>query len=277
MSNRTTLPDNESMAAAAFTRQSGTFDAIYSGDRIIGYKRNRVRAHLAGKIFPGCRILELNSGTGEDAIWLAQQGCRVHATDLSTGMLERLRQKVRSAGLQSVVTAECCSFTALSAIQQKGPFDLIFSNFAGLNCTGRLDRVLSSFSSLLKPGGIVTLVILPPFCLWEFLLIFKGKFKTATRRLFSGNGATAHLEGQYFTCWYYKPSYVIRHLQHDFHLLSVEGLCTVVPPSYIEKFAENHPRVFQILKTREDKWKDKWPWKYCGDYYIISLQKKSSA
>ena len=54
---------------------------------------------------------------------------------------------------------------------RKGPYDMIFSNFAGLNCTGELDKVLASFSSLLKPKGIVTLVLLPGFCLWEFLLI----------------------------------------------------------------------------------------------------------
>ena len=60
--------------------------------------------------------------------------------------------------------------------------------FAGLNCTDELGKVLDSFNDLLKPGGRVTLVILPKFCLWEFLLIFKGKFRTAFRRVFSSNG-----------------------------------------------------------------------------------------
>ncbi len=65
---------------------------------------------------------------------------------------------------------------------------MIFSNFAGLNCTGKLDQVLLSFDPLLKPGGLVTLVLLPPFCVWETALVLKGKFKTAFRRFFSKKG-----------------------------------------------------------------------------------------
>jgi hypothetical protein len=52
-------------------------------------------------------------------------------------------------------------------------------------------------------------------------------------------------------------------------------LCTLVPPSYIENFAEKHPRTFAILKRKEDKWKASWPWRSLGDYYIISFSKKS--
>jgi ubiquinone/menaquinone biosynthesis C-methylase UbiE len=265
---------NESLAAAAFTMQSQKFDELYSENKIIEYKRDRVRLHLKRFIKPGNSILELNSGTGEDAIWLAQQSCKVHATDISTGMLEIVQQKIKNDALENLITYEICSFTALENLQQKGPFDLIFSNFAGLNCTGDLDKVLASFCKLLKPKGIVTLVILPQFCLWEFLLIFKGNLKTATRRLFSKNGRSAHLEGHHFKCWYYNSSYVIKVLKKDFNLLSIEGLCTLVPPSYIEHFAEKHSRAYQFLKAKENKWKEKWPWKYLGDYYIISLQKK---
>jgi hypothetical protein len=43
----------------------------------------------------------------------------------------------------------------------------------------------------------------------------------------------------------------------------------------MEGFAENNPRLYQFLKIRENKYKNKWPWKYIGDYYIISLQKNN--
>jgi ubiquinone/menaquinone biosynthesis C-methylase UbiE len=222
----------------------------------------------------------LNSGTGEDAIWFASRGHQVHATDISEGMQYILKQKTAAAGLNEKISTELISYTALKDLrtaacgQHKKEYDLIFSNFAGLNCTGELDKVLRSFAPLLKTGGIATLVILPKFCLWEFLLLFKGKFKTAFRRLFSRNGVTAHIEGTLFTCWYYNPSYVIKHLKNDFNLLDLEGLCTVVPPSYMEGFTEKHPKMFSFLRSRENKWKRKWPWKNTGDYYIISMQKK---
>jgi ubiquinone/menaquinone biosynthesis C-methylase UbiE len=264
---------NEEQAAAAFTKQAAIFDALYSPDTIIQYKRERVRQHLQQFISPNSNVLELNSGTGEDAVWLAQHGHHVHATDISAGMQQQMIEKIKTFKLQDKITYELVSFTQLEKLQPQ--YDHIFSNFAGLNCTHELDKVLRSFNALLKPGGKITLVILPKFCLWEFLLLFKGRFRTAFRRLFSSNGVTAHVEGEVFTCWYYNPSFVIKQLQQEFSLLAVEGLCTLVPPSYIEGFAEKHPRLYNSLRSKEDKWKTKWPWKYIGDYYIISFEKKA--
>ena len=265
---------NESLASTAFTQQANKFDKLYSDNLIIQYKRKRVRDHLSKFVFPGQNILELNSGTGEDAIWFAQQNCHVLATDISVGMIEVLQQKVKDGHLEKLINSEICSFTALENLKNQGPYDLIFSNFAGLNCTGELDKVLASFTGLLKPKGIVTLVILPKFCLWEFLLIFKSKLQTATRRIFSKNGVKARVEQTNFTCWYYNPAYVMKHLKKDFDLLDIEGLCTIVPPSYIENFPEKFPKLFSSLCKIENSWKNKWPWKYIGDYYIISLRKK---
>jgi ubiquinone/menaquinone biosynthesis C-methylase UbiE len=265
---------NEQNAETAFTNQSVVFDQKYAADTIINYKRSRVRAHVLQFLPPNSAILELNSGTGEDALFFARQGHRVHATDVSTGMQQELKRKVAANKMEQSITAENCSFTELEQLQNRGLYDMIFSNFAGLNCTGELDKVLSSLNGLLKPGGMVTLVMLPKFCLWETLLVFKGKFRTAVRRLFSKDGRKAHIDGGYFKCWYYDPSFIIKKLKDQFDLLAVEGLCTLVPPSYIEGFAEKHPAIYEFLKMKEDKFKSRWPWKYIGDYYIISLEKK---
>lgn len=265
---------NEIYVEEAFSKQSGIFDELYSENTIVRYKRSRVRKHVLQYLRQWGSILELNSGTGEDALFFAKKGHKVHATDISAGMQQQLMKKVAYHEMERMVSNERCSFTALQELKNKGPYDHIFSNFAGLNCTGDLKAVLSSLSPLVKPGGVVTLVILPKFCLWEFLLVFKGKFRTAFRRFASKNGRKAHVEGTHFTCWYYNPSYVISSMKEDYDLLSVEGLCTVVPPSYIEGFAEKHPGAYKFLKRAEDRLKLSWPWKYIGDYYIISFSKK---
>jgi len=267
---------NELRSASAFNKQSAIFDEIYSGNTIIQYKRRRVREHVQQFLKPGSSILELNAGTGEDAIHFAEQGHWVHATDISVGMQSRLAEKVKQRQLETKITHEICSFTELPNLNRKGPYDLIFSNFAGLNCTDEIEMVLRSLKPLLKNNAVATLVLLPKFCLWETALAFKGKFKTAFRRFFSGRGRKAHIEGEYFLCWYYNPSYVKQILKSDFEVLSIEGLCTLVPPSYIENFAEKHPKTFHRLVTLENKWNKKWPWKSIGDYYIISLRKKDS-
>jgi len=264
----------EKRAGQAFGRQAPVFDTIYGSDRIVQYKRKRVRDHVEQWLRPGSHILELNAGTGEDAIYFAQKGHRVHATDISTGMLEILAKKVEEKGMSAQVTNACCSFTNLEALEEKGPYDYLFSNFAGLNCTGNIHKVLSSFEKLVKPGGYITLVVLPRFCLWETLLLLKGKFRTAFRRWSGKTGTKAKVEGLPFRCWYYQPATITRALQKDFDKIALEGLCTLVPPSYIEGFAEKHPRWFQRLVKWEDKWKRHWPWRSTGDYYILTLQRK---
>lgn len=267
---------NEQQVALAFTGQSAIFDQLYATNGIVAYKRERVRQFLLKYLRPGSRILELNAGTGEDTIFLAKQGHHVHATDISTGMQDRLKEKVLSQGMNAFVSQELCSFTSLEKLTDKGPFDCIFSNFAGLNCTGDLQKVLASFDFLLKPGGIVVLVVLPRFSLWETLLMFKGKFKTASRRFFSFGGRTAKIDGAFFTCWYYSPGFIRRALKKEFKLKELEGLCTIVPPSYIENFPEKFPGLYGWLCIMENRLKGRWPWKYIGDYYIISLQKVHS-
>jgi len=266
--------DNEQLVAAAFDRQSRHFDELYIPNTIIQYKRKRVMDYLLSRLNPGSNILELNAGTGDDAVFLAQCGHRVHATDISEGMQEKLKDKVAGLGLSFLVTTEICSFTALETLHNQGPYDCIFSNFAGLNCSDKLDRVLTSFDSLLKPGGLVVLVMLPRFCFWESLLLFRGKFKTATRRFFSSKGRRANIEGLSFRCWYYSPRVIDRTMRGKYINRELEGLCTIVPPSYMEHFPAKHPGLYSFLCSAENKLCRTWPWNYIGDYYITSFRKR---
>jgi len=264
---------HEQLAADAFNRQSAVFDKIYAENITVSYKRKRVRNHVLKLIKPGSNILELNAGTGDDAVFFAQQGHTVHATDIAGDMQDKLRIKVQQCNVSNLISTEICSYTQLENLQNKGPYDLIFSNFGGLNCTGDLQKVLGFFNSLLKPGGIATIVVMPKFCLWENMLALRGDFKTAFRRLKHTNGTPAHIEGVHFLCWYYSPSYIQKVLKKDFDLINVEGLCTIVPPSYMENFPKKHPQLFNWLIKKEERFKGKFPWKNIGDYFIISLRK----
>jgi ubiquinone/menaquinone biosynthesis C-methylase UbiE len=265
---------NELKVTEAFTKQSEVFDSLYADDAIIRYKRQRVREHILQYAIGNDLMLELNCGTGEDAIFFAGKGYKVFATDISPGMLDKLKMKVAQAGSENRISIEQCSFTELQTLQGNQTFDYIYSNFGGLNCTAELKKVLHSFDMLLKPGGVFTLVVISKFCLWETLLFFRGKFKTAFRRFSAHKGRAARVEGSFFKCWYYSPSFIKRELQDDYEFLSLEGLCTIVPPSYIENFDMKHPRLFYFLKKQEDKLKKKWPWNRMGDYFIISFRRK---
>jgi ubiquinone/menaquinone biosynthesis C-methylase UbiE len=126
-----TVSTNEMRAAKAFSKQSAVFDELYSPDTIIQYKRQRVREHVNKLIKPYSHILELNAGTGEDAVYFARQGHTVHATDLSSGMLDKLAIKIKEKKLTDRISYEACSYTMLKDLSEKGPYDHVFSNFAG--------------------------------------------------------------------------------------------------------------------------------------------------
>src|SRR5580765_8745369 len=107
----------ENQAALAFSNQSVYFDELYASQEIIRYKRKRVRDHLLNCLLPGGHVLELNSGTGEDAVFLAQKGYYVHATDISAGMQKKLIEKVSFHGLSESITTELCSFNQLDYLE----------------------------------------------------------------------------------------------------------------------------------------------------------------
>lgn len=264
----------EEKAAKAFDKQSGVFDSLFSDNPIIQYKRERVRAHLNSVLHPVSHMLELNSGTGEDAIYFASLGHTIHTTDVSVGMQKIRLQKILASGMESRISDECCSFTKLEGLNNRGPYDHIFSNFGGLNCTNDLSGVLDSFAGLLKPGGGVTLVVMPTFSIWELGLLLKGKWKTAFRRFSGRRGTAAHIEGEYFTCWYYNPSFITKHLHRQFKVIRLETLCLFVPPSYMDNFTKKYPGLYTRLKKVERTWGGSWPWNRMGDYFIISLRKR---
>jgi ubiquinone/menaquinone biosynthesis C-methylase UbiE len=229
--------------------------------------RNKVYAHLGRYLRPGHRILELNAGTGIDAAYLAQQGFQVHATDIAPGMLERLQMK--QAGLPNL-TFEQLSFTSLYKVQG-APYDAVFSNLGGLNCLPDLKPVIELLPGVLKPGGLVTWVLMPPVCLWEMAEVFRGQIRLAFRR-FARGGTTAHLEGKTFKVWYFTPEKVRAAFGDHFRLLSIEGLSVITPTAESKNLAKRHPRVYSALAWLDDRLAPRWPWRGWGDFFIISLR-----
>src|SRR4030095_16614119 len=108
--NQSQLTIEEKSALAAFSKQAPEFDRLYENDAIIGYKRARVRDHIDSFLPAQSSILELNAGTGDDAVYFAQQGHAIHATDISPAMMERLVNKVNENGMQASISNELCSF-----------------------------------------------------------------------------------------------------------------------------------------------------------------------
>jgi ubiquinone/menaquinone biosynthesis C-methylase UbiE len=259
-----------STIAVAFSRTAEKYDAFANDHPNQTRMRNKVYAHVERFIPARSRILELNCGTGTDAIELARRGYHVHATDIAPGMLERLQDKIGQNSLSEHITFQLCSFTELNQVQS-APFDAVFSNLGGLNCIPDLSEVIVQLPNVLRPGGIVTWVLMPPVCLWEMAEIFRGHPRLAFRR-FARNGTRAHLEGLHFTVYYFTPKKVLGWFGGKYDYLAIEGLSVITPTAESKNFANRYTRLYQTLSWLDDRLAYRSPWRGWGDFFIVTMR-----
>jgi ubiquinone/menaquinone biosynthesis C-methylase UbiE len=264
--------EQENNVSAAFTAQSSKFDAQTTGNPMEVFYRDITRNHVLSFIQKGQTMLELNCGTGLDAMFFARQGLKVHATDNSDGMLNELRIKLDSENLNGSVTYQKCSFQSLNPVLKENKYDHVFSNYGGLNCAEDLAQVIKQVDAHVKPGGMVHFVMIAPVCFWEWITVFKGKFKFAFRRL-TKKGLRSHLEGHYFDTYYYSAAYVQKAFGKNYAVVKMRALGFFTPPTFNHYFPTKHPVLFKVLKQLELTLNGLWPFNRTGDLYIISLKK----
>lgn len=256
-------------AAEAFSKQADVFDAIDAADPMIGWVRDRVRAQALRHMRKGDRLLELNSGTGIDSAWFAEQGMRVTATDIAPGMVAQ--QLLKQAKASSSWRTIQCSYLELDRLGAER-YDHVFSNFGGLNCTDRLDLVLNAMERIILPGGTCTLVIMPRICPWEMAAALKGNFGLARRRF--ERHTNARIEGVDFPCHYYSARYVRQQLGAPFEVIDQRGLSVFAPPPQRERFLQHWPRLSNWLMNLDDRIATYPPFHSWGDHFVITLRKR---
>ncbi len=263
-----------SQVAAAFSRKAGVYDAFGQDHENLTRMRQKVYDQLSRRTAAGSHILELNAGTGLDAVALIKRGYCVHATDIAPGMVAQMVNKKAQLALDGRFSTQLCSFTDLDQVIG-GPFDAIFSNFGGLNCVEDLTAVTCHLPNLLRPGAILTWVIMPPICPWELALLPKD-WRVATRRLRRG-GVRAKVEGVTFQTTYFTPGQVQQALGPAFELLELRGLSVVTPTADNDKFARQHPRLFRSLVHLDDFLSHRPLFNRIGDFFVLTARYLSDA
>jgi len=257
--------------ADAFSRTAEHYDSFADDHPHLTRMREQVYAHVVRHVPAGASILELNAGTGTDAVALARRGYRVHATDIAAGMLERVLPKATALGVSDRVSVASCSFLELDSLSG-APYDAVFSDLGGLNCTNDLPRVARGIDRVLRPGGVAVLVVMPPVCLWELALVLLGRPREATRRLRRG-GTRAHLEGRWFTIHYFTPAAVRDAFGTHYRCEDVHGLSVITPTGESKNLAKRHPRIYGALAWLDDRLAPHAPFNRWGDFFVIVLRR----
>ncbi|MFN0173544.1 MAG: class I SAM-dependent methyltransferase [Saprospiraceae bacterium] len=273
--------DSENLIGSEFDAVAGEYDATFSRTAVGMLLRQRVWALLSDGVtqsHPVTSVLELNCGTGEDAIWLVNQGFQVLATDASPKMVAIAKAKIERAGLTEKASFRVCSFAEIEQLPERD-FDLIFSNFGGLNCVSpeELGRLGAVFAQKLKPGGIFIAVVMSRFCWWEILyFLLKLKPREAFRR-FSKKPVEARLDTQTtISTWYYSPAEFQKHLQFNEMRSIVQPIGFWLPPSYLNPFFDKRPSLLCFLNFLEMRFAPSWL-AFAADHYWVSMESPRDA
>lgn len=256
-----------------FDKHAKNYDTVFTNSMIGKAQRSRVYHFLKQSVLSEKKlnILEINCGTGEDAQYFAEMEHRVLATDISSEMIKVANQKHQNKNLKF----QQLDITKITSETFTEKFDLIFSNFGGLNCLSR-NEIANFFSvseSLLNPKGKMALVIMPKHCWWErFYFSIKGDFKKANRRN-SNEFIYANVEGVQVPTWYYNPEELVSLASYKYKTITTKPIGIAIPPSYLEPFFTNKKSWFQILLWKE-KWLSSSFWAKYSDHYMIVFQKK---
>jgi SAM-dependent methyltransferase len=284
----------------AFDTLAPTYDADFTASPIARYLRGLVHGRLLHYFHAGDHVLELGCGTGEDALFLAQRGIRVTATDSSDAMLHAARAKsaghpliqvarldmsqLPATGFQSLARIE---YSVLSTQSSSLPptdhqppaashFSAAFSNFGPVNCLNEWKSLAAWLSKRLVPGGIIGLGVMSPLCLWEPLWHgLHGEWAIARRR-WKRDGTAFNPAGRDSDLQIYYPT--IQRLKHDFSVwfecVYVRPLGVFLPPSDVYGAIEKRPTLLRLLMGFERRfggWAALAPF---ADHYWIEFKLK---
>jgi ubiquinone/menaquinone biosynthesis C-methylase UbiE len=259
-------------AGLAFNTIAEQYDEMFTRSLIGRGQRDAVWEVLRQTFASGERVVELNCGTGEDALFLARMGVSVVACDASERMIavatRRMAAKIRNAHVQFRVLSN----ERIGELGDAGVFDGAFSNFSGLNCVADLSAVARQLASLIKPCGRILLCFSSRVCLWETLwYLAQGEVSRSVRR-WKGS-ATASLAGIALRVQYPTMRDIEKQFRPFFRLRGCKGIGITVPPSYVEHVARKYPRALNGLMAI-DRTLAAWPvFRVIGDHMLLTLER----
>jgi len=140
-------------AAARASANEADWDHRYGADQIWRGNPNGTLVNQDDGL-PTGRALDVGAGEGGDAVWLAQQGSRVTANDISQRALDRIAAVAHERNLP----IECLHADANAHGAFEGAtFDLVSAQYASISRTAD-DRGVNNLLAAVAPGGILIVV-----------------------------------------------------------------------------------------------------------------------
>ena len=147
------LAHDDVRAAARPSANEADWDHRYAGDRMWSGNPNGTLVHEISGLSPG-RALDVGAGEGGDALWLAEQGWSVTASDISQRALDRVDAEAERRGLR--VECRRTDANALDAFETAA-FDIVSAQYASIPRTPD-GRGVRNLLDAVAPGGTLLVV-----------------------------------------------------------------------------------------------------------------------
>jgi 2-polyprenyl-3-methyl-5-hydroxy-6-metoxy-1,4-benzoquinol methylase len=213
-------------------------------------QRHVVHRRLFPLLRPESRVLELNCGTGQDAVQIAERSAEVVATDISPEMIRITASKAALSPTGNRIKTRRMAMEELRSAEVRdelGRFDLIFSDFDGLNCVPDISWLPEAAAALLKPGGQIVMVYMN--FAWLPILLGLGKLMPGLPLQLEREGIVWNFgDGHSVPTYFHRISHVRALFSGRFEIVRIEGVRLVSPlPTSLIPLYERHPAVFDRL------------------------------
>jgi SAM-dependent methyltransferase len=253
-----------------FNGAAADYDRAFTETVVGRWMRAAVWQRCDALFSGGSHVLEINCGTGEDAVHLAGRGVRVTATDAAPAMVAEARAKAARAGVGALVRAEPLAMEAVSPAL--GTFDGLLSNFGGLNCAADLAAVADRLAGVLRRDAAAVVCVMGPWVPWEWAwFLGHGDTHRAFRRWGRHGVAWRGLTIRYPT---------VRELRRAFSpafdVTRVAALGAIMPPPFAEPWVARHPGLAGFCHRVERRVDTCWPLPWLADHVIVELKRTAS-
>ncbi len=256
----------------AFDSIAESYDETFTRSVIGRAQRAQVWRALASTFKKGDSVLELNCGTGEDALFLARRGVSVLACDVSGEMIRIARQRHAAEVPRLPVRFEQLANEELHLLESHAVFEGVFSNFSGMNCVADLRGVARQMAQHMAVGAPALLCMSTRICAWDTLwYLGHGEPRRAFRRWPGEAKATVNgyeLQVKYPTVrelrWLFAPWFALR---------SYVGIGVFVPPSYGEAWAEKNGGLLAVLSRLDRLFGHAPGLRVLGDHVLLHFER----
>lgn len=231
--------------------------------------------HWLDTTFPSSsQLIDLGCGTGLDAIRMGQRGHQITATDWSTKMVERTRERAARERLTERVRTIAIGAHELQRLDGESCYDGAYSDLGPLNCVPDLAHVSTECARLLRPGGALVFTVIGRICPWEIAYYLRRRRWQRAKARFAPDVVPVSMNNHTIWTRYYGPREFYRAFRSDFKLETYRGLCVFAPPPYLTWIRERHLRWYQRL-WRMDRRMAGWPvLRELGDHFLIVMRRR---